>query len=63
MTATVIDSRAWTGDIPDYRAKFRRLLFGRCFEMPGFVVAVHSHSALSSPQKAAVVAMLKEQQP
>lgn len=55
------DSRAWTGEVPDYRAMLRRavrkLLGLDCpYEawVEAWVIAIHFHSAVSAADRAEI---------
>lgn len=55
MADAVYDSRAWTGEVPDYRAMIRRALRLDC-QRELYTITVHWHGALTAAERAAIVA-------
>jgi len=52
-TPPMIDSRAWTGDIPDYRAMMRRALGLDC-QPHQFYIALHVMSSVTPEMRAEI---------
>lgn len=61
MTAPVYDSRAWTGELPDYRAMLRRWLGLDC-PLPVFEIAVIFDSPVTAEMRAKIERLYQQEQ-
>lgn len=58
MPEVVYDSRAWTGEVPDYRAIIRKWLGLQCPEA-SWIIAAHFHSPVSPEMRAEIERLLE----
>jgi hypothetical protein len=65
MTASceTYDSRAWTGELPDYKGMIRRAFKLDCEVRPHLVVALYFNAAVTELERQAIVEMCGEHQP